>query len=81
MKEFYVEERYEPSDIDMFGTTLQRLLDLYQGDAGSRVSQLDDPLRLAQYVLELQVIAEEFTAVAKGFERQFKEEFGMVISQ
>ena len=81
MEEFYVENRNEPRDIDMFGTTLQELLDLYQGDAGSDVSQKDDPMPLAEYVLELQKIAEEFTAVAKGFERQFEEEFGMVISQ
>ncbi len=81
MKEYYVENRYEPSDIDMFGQTLERLLDLYQGDAGSKVSQLDDPKRLAEYVVELQVIAYEFTRLAQGFERQFEEEFEMVISQ
>jgi len=81
MEEFYVENRYEHSDIDMFGKTLEQLLDLYQGDAGSAVSQLDDPKPLAEYVVELQVIAYEFTQLAQGFERQFEEEFEMVISQ
>ena len=73
----YYVEAPSPSDIDMFGTYLSSMLDDFQSEAWSQVTGLDDPEKLANWTIELEIIAEQFRNLAQASHKQFKEEFGM----
>lgn len=78
METYYIDP-VRPSDVDMFGEYLSDLLDQFQGEAASQVTGRDDPSFLAQWCVEIRCIADEFGSLANAFERQFRDEFDLVI--
>lgn len=79
METFYCGGPHRPEDVDMFGDSLGYFMDMFQGEAASQVTGLDDPMELAAWCLDIRYIADQFAELATAYERQFETEFGMVI--
>ena len=53
METFYCGGPHRPEDVDMFGDSLGYFMDMFQGEAASQVTGLDDPMELAAWCLDI----------------------------